>query len=219
MTTMTPRVIDISHHNVGPLPGGQIDFSALASAGIYGVICKASEGSGYGDPTYRRRREQIKQANLLHGAYHFNTAEAVMAQVDRFFSEAQPDETTCMVLDYEQQTVKAKGNMSIMQLVAFLRVVEQRLGRKAAIYSGNRLKETLGQLDAEDRAYVCSHRLWLAQYGPHAVLPDGFANYWLWQYTGDGFGQPPHSIAGVKGNGIDLNVFDGTRDQLAANWA
>lgn len=218
MTAMTPRVIDISHHNIGPLAGGAIDFHAAADAGIFGVICKASEGAGYGDPTYAPRRRQIEAAGLEHGAYHFNTGEAVAAQVDRFFKEAQPDDRTCMVLDFEKQTVLSKGDMSISQVVAFLHMIEAKLGRKAAIYSGNRLKETIGKLGPDDRAYVCSHRLWLAQYGARAVLPAGFASYWLWQYTGDGFGLPPHSIAGVKGNGIDLNAFNGTREQLIASW-
>lgn len=217
--TVIPRVIDISHHNVGPLPGGQIDFDAAADAGIWGVICKASEGAGYGDPTYASRRKQILASGLLHGAYHFNTGEAVAAQVDRFFKEAQPDDNTCMVLDYEQQTVKSKGDMSIQQLVVFLHTIEEKLGRKAAIYSGNRLKETINRLNGDDRSYVVSHRLWLAQYGATGTLPLGFRSYWLWQYTGDGFGPPPHSIAGVKGMGIDLNAFDGTREELAARWA
>lgn len=214
-----PRVIDISHHNVGPLKGGQIDFAAVATAGIWGVICKASEGVGYGDPTYDARRTAIKTAGLLHGAYHFNTGESVKTQVDRFFREAEPDDNTLMVLDYEKQTVLSKGDMSIQQAVEFLHLVETRLGRKAAIYSGNRLKETIDRLGPEDKAYVCSHRLWLAQYGPHAVLPHGFNNWWLWQYTGDGFGQPPHSIAGVKGSGIDINTFAGSHKELIASWA
>lgn len=217
--TITPRVIDISHHNVGPLKGGAIDFASVASGGIWGVICKASEGAGYGDPTYASRRMAIKQAGLLHGAYHFNTGEAVMAQVDRFFKEAQPDDKTLMVLDFEKQNVVAKGDMSIQQLVAFLHQVENKLGRKAAIYSGNRLRETISKLGPLDTEYVCSHRLWHCQYGPHAVLPKGFANYWLWQYTGDGFGLPPHSIKGLDGAGIDINHFAGTREELAASWA
>jgi hypothetical protein len=50
---LTPREIDISHHNVGPLKGGGIDFEA--AAGIRVVICKASEGADYGDPTYDAR--------------------------------------------------------------------------------------------------------------------------------------------------------------------
>lgn len=218
--TITPRVIDISHHNIGPLKGGAIDFGAVAAAGIWGVICKASEGAGYGDPTYDARRAAIKAAGLLHGAYHFNTGEAVKAQVDRFFDEAEPDESTCMVLDFEKQNVVAKGDMSVQQLVVFLHLIEARLGRKAKIYSGNRLRETIAKLGAEDRAYVTSHKLWYCQYNTVAnKLPAGFPHYWIWQFTGDGLGAPPHSIAGVKGAGIDLNTFDGTRDELAASWA
>jgi lysozyme len=220
MPSITPRVIDISHHNLGPLKGGAIDFEAVAAAGIWGVICKASEGAGYGDPTYAARRTAIKAAGLAHGAYHFNTGEPVAAQVDRFFREAQPDASTCMVLDFEKQPIASKGDMGIGQAVEFLHQVETRLGRKAKIYSGNRLRETIGQLSAADRAYVRAHDLWYCQYGPAAnKLPAGFSKYWLWQYTGDGLGPPPHSIPGVTGAGIDLNVYDGTREQLMAEWS
>lgn len=219
MTSMTPRVIDISHWNAGPLKGGAIDFSLVANAGIWGVICKASEGVGSSDPTYASRRPAIKAAGLLHGAYHFNTGGSVNSQVDQFFRAAQPDDTTCMVIDYEEQMNKSLGNMSIQQLVEMCHQIETKLGRKAAIYSGNWLKERIGPLSASDRSYICSHRLWLAQYGAHATLPAGFKEWWLWQYTGDGFGQPPHSISGVKGNGVDLNTFAGTREELIASWS
>ena len=80
--------------------------------------------------------------------------------------------------------------MSVQQAVEFLRLLQQRTGRKGAIYSGDRLKETIGQLSADDRDYLCSHRLWLCEYGPRAVLPEGFSKFWLWQYTGDGIGLP-----------------------------
>lgn len=66
----------------------------LASNGIRGVIHKASEGARYGDPTNRLRRQQIKQAVILYGSCHFDAGEVVIAQVDRFFKEAEPDETT-----------------------------------------------------------------------------------------------------------------------------
>lgn len=217
--TQIARVIDISHHNVGPLKGGQIDFAAVAQAGIWGVICKASEGAGYGDPTYDVRRPLIKAAGLEHGAYHFNTGEQVSRQVDRFFREADPDQRTAMVLDFEKQTVLAKGDMAIAQAIEFLHAVENKLGRKAKIYSGDRLKSLIGKLGPIDRGYLLEHKLWLAQYGPRAVLPPGFTKVWLWQFTGDGFGQPPHSIAGVKGNGIDINSFEGSREQFVAGWA
>ena len=173
MTAITPRVIDISHHNVGPLKGGGIDFEAVAAAGIWGVIHKASEGAGYGDPTYAARRPLIKAAGLEHGAYHFNTGEAVLAQLDRFFREAEPDDRTCMVLDFEKQNVVSKGDMSINQAVAFLHLVETKLGRKAKIYSGDRLKALIGKLGPLDRDYVLSHGLWKSSSGSRC-LPIGF---------------------------------------------
>lgn len=210
--TMTPRVVDISHHNT------VTDLRATAAAGIWGVIHKSSQGKGYRDPDYERRRGEARDAGLLWGAYHFNDGSDVAAQVDWFIKCAAPDASTLMVLDFEDNP---KSNMSVQQAVKFLRLLEQKTGRKGAIYSGNRLKESIRQLPVADRDYLCQHRLWLCQYGPRAVLPAGFSKYWLWQYTGDGVGQPPHNIAGIKaGNaGIDLNVYDGEREQLEAEWS
>ena len=212
MTTMVPRVIDISHHNVVK------DLKATAAAGVWGVIHKASQGRAYRDPDYAGRRVLAKAAGMLWGAYHFNSGDDVPLQVDNFLTAAKPDDDTLLVLDYEDNR---PSNMSIQQAVRLLHLVEEKVGRKAAIYSGNRLKETIGSLSPSDRAYVISHRLWLCQYGPKAVMPSGFQKYWLWQYTGDGVGLQPHNVPGViAGNGgIDLNVFDGTRDQLASVWA
>lgn len=208
--TMTPRVVDISHHNK------VADLKAAAMSGIFGIIHKASQGSGYRDPDYAVRRQQARAAGLLWGAYHFNDGTDVAAQVDWFLKCAQPDEATLLVLDFEDN---ARSNMSIQQAVKFLRLLEQKTGRKGAIYSGNRLKETIHILGAADRAYLCSHRLWLCQYGSHAMLPAGFSKYWLWQYTGDGVGPAPHSVPGIEGSGIDLNAYEGDRDKLRSEWA
>lgn len=207
---MTPRVVDISHHNT------VTDLRSTAAEGVWGVIHKSSQGSGYRDPDYAARRAQTKAAGLLWGAYHFNDGTDVSAQVTWFLKCAQPDDGTLLVLDFEDNP---KSNMSIQQAVQFLRLLEQKTGRKGAIYSGNRLKETVHILNAADRSYLCSHRLWLCQYGPRAVMPIGFSHYWLWQYTGDGIGPEPHSVAGIKGSGIDLNAYDGDRDRLKAEWA
>ena len=184
-----------------------------------GVIHKSSQGSTLADNAYARRRKDAVQAGLLWGAYHFNTGGDIGNQVNWFFQCAQPDANTLMVLDFEDNP---RRNMTIQQAVAFLHAVEQKLGRKAAIYSGNRLKESVGALGPLDRAYLTSHRLWLCQYGPRAKLPKGWDKYWLWQYTGDGIGQQPHYVPGITvpgGRGIDLNIYNGTKEQLTAEWA
>lgn len=216
----TPRVVDIYH---GDLVGGSgpalAGFRQAAASGIWGVIHKASQGTGYKDRLYDYRRAAAKEAGLLWGAYHFNSGSPVESQVEWFMRCATPDENTLMVLDYEDNR---RSQMTPEQMVAFLRLIERRLGRKAAIYSGNRIKETIHFLSSEDRKFVTSHRLWLCQYGKNAVLPFGWSKYWLWQYTGDGVGPAPHYVPGITvpgGHGIDLNVYNGTKEQLAAEWA
>lgn len=212
MTAQTPRVVDISHHNLVK------DFALVAAAGVWGVIHKATQGRAYQDPDYRERRKLAGDAGLLWGAYHFNTGDPVKLQVENFLGAANPYDDTLMVLDFEDNR---PSNMSPQQAVDFLHMLEARLGRKGAIYSGNRLKESLAALGPQDRAYVTSHRLWLCQYGASPRLPTGFEKWWLWQYTGDSIGPLPHNVPGiVAGNGgIDLNAFEGTRDELVASWA
>lgn len=208
--SITPRVVDVSHHNEVH------DLHATANAGIWGVIHKATQGSRYRDPDYNRRRAMAREAGLNWGAYHFNDGSDVRSQVDNFISFASPDDDTLMVLDFEDNP---KSNMTIQQAVQFLRLMEQR-GYKCAVYSGNRVKEHIGKLSQSDRAYLTSHYLWLCQYGPRAVLPVGWNEYLLWQYTGDGVGPQPHNVPGITaGNGgTDLNVFNGTREELDAKW-
>ena len=206
---MDARVVDLSHHN------DVTSFQNVASAGVWGVIHKVTQGTEFVDSRYALRRPTALAAGLLWGAYHFNTADPVNAQVDFFIQHAMPDANTLMVLDYEDY----RPNMSIHQAVEFLHLLEQKMGRKGAIYSGNRVKETIGQLNAADRQYLCSHRLWLCQYGPKAVLPPGWDHWWLWQFTGDGVGPLPHTIPGIAGSGIDINTFVGTQLNLATSWA
>lgn len=207
---MTPRVVDISHHN------DVVNFQLSADAGIWGIIHKATQGTAYRDPRYVSRRAGAEKAGLLWGAYHFNTGDSVVDQVNNFIGYATPLANTLMVLDYEDNRL---SNMSITQAVEFLHRIEDKLGRQAAIYSGNRLKENLPRALKADRDYICSHRLWICQYGPRAVLPKGFTAWWLWQYTGDKIGPKPHSVPGIAGDGIDLNTFDGTKKQLTDTWA
>lgn len=206
---MTPRVIDISHHN------NVIDFRLAAEAGIWGIIHKATQGVAYRDPRYVSRRAGALKAGLLWGAYHFNTGDSVADQVKNFIGYAAPAADTLMVLDYEDNRL---SNMKMAQAVEFLRRIEDKLGRPAAIYSGNRLKENLASVPKADQDYIRSHRLWLCQYGPRAVLPKGFTAWWLWQYAADNVGPKPHGIAGIEGTATDMNTFDGTRKQLIDTW-
>lgn len=195
---MTPNVIDIYHGNVVH------DFAALKAAGIVGVIHKCTQGAGYVDKAYPVRRKQALAAGLLWGAYTFNTGENVAAQVKEFLSHAEPDAHTLLALDFEDNP---KSNMTLSQARQFLTLADAQLGRKLVLYSGNRVKDLLG---GQADAFLGSHRLWLAQYGPKAVVQRSWKAPWLWQYSERG------KLPGTDG-AVDLDFYAGK--QLAAEWA
>jgi lysozyme len=206
---MTPRVVDISHYTT------VVNLNKTAAAGIWGIICKASQGASTGDSSYDHNRILTKDAGMLWGAYHFGENHNPKVELENFLRHAKLDDNTLPCLDYEPY----HAQMTIHQMVEFLQLGEQKIGRKFTIYSGNQLKEEINKLSAADHLYVCDHKLWLADYRIHFSLPRGFKSYFLWQYTGDGAGQRPHQIAGIReGRGLDLSAYSGTREELTAEW-
>ena len=210
---INPKVVDIYW-------GDSVStWSKVKKAGILGIIHKASQGTHMVDKKYESRMEGAKKAGLLWGAYHFANDEDPKAQVKSFLAAAKvtaADKETLVCLDWEPNK---NHTMTSADARIFLKEVEQILGRKAVLYSGNRAKEALG--DKEDE-FFGSHRLWLCQYGPKWRTQASWEKPWLWQFTGDGMGPSPHWIDGITcpGNsGIDINSYDGTDEQLVKEWA
>jgi GH25 family lysozyme M1 (1,4-beta-N-acetylmuramidase) len=202
-----PMVVDIYH-------GDDVsDFCAARAFGIRGIIHKATEGLTITDTFYAERRRAALAAGLLWGAYHFFRPGDVERQVEHFLAMAAPDDKTLVCLDHEDARVP------LIDAIRFLQAIERRLHRKAVLYSGFLIKE---QLTGRADAFLAGHRLWLCHYGATPRWPRAWPRYWLWQYTGDGDGPAPHHVPGItvpEGRGIDINHYDGTPDQLAAEWA
>jgi lysozyme len=206
--TINPMVVDLSHYD------NVTSWKDLKAAGIVGVIYKATQGSGYQDPTYADARKQALKAGLLWGAYHFGDDSDVDQQVANFLGYAEIDEESLFCLDYEEYQ---NSTMNYSDSKQFMQLVEAGLGRdgEGVLYSGNHIKETI---PSNGCAFWNPRRLWLAQYGYSPVLPPGYENYWLWQFTGDGQGPEPHCVAGIEGD-VDINSYAGTEEQLCAEWA
>ena len=203
---MQPRVVDIYYQDKVE------SFAAMKAAGIEAVIHKATQGTRFKDPLYAKRKADAKAAGLLWGAYHFGTGAPVDDQVGHFLDVVGDDPDTLLVLDFEPNT-SGGPSMTVEQAKDFLRLVAKRTGQKPVIYGGSALKDGLRK---QGDSFLASHRLWLCQYGPKAVLPAGWRNYWLWQYTGDAVGPAPHEIVGSSTKGIDLSVYAGS--DLAGEW-
>jgi lysozyme len=205
-----PIVVDIYHRN-------RVEsFATARNAGVHGIIHKASTGATGRDEAYADRRQRAVDAGMLWGAYHWGTSRPIDQQVENFLSAARPDDRTLVALDFEDDP----GNqMTLAGAREFLERIEQKLGRKAVLYSANTIKGALG--NSVD-AFFGSHRLWLAQYGPTPRVQASWSTYWLWQYTDGTAGPGPRSAPGLPGNALgnlDCNHYKDSPEQLAAEWA
>lgn len=214
-----PLVADMAHFN-------PVNFAQLKAAGFVGVIHKARQGIGMGDPMYARRMAAAKDAGLRWGAYNFATGDIPATNATAFLSFANLAAADSAWLDFE---TNAASEMSGDQAYEYLDRVMQKLGRAVGIYGGDRIRAQIKPDDPKwiDMAKVAP--LWQCRYiglRPDdndelfrliPPIPPWTANF-LIQYAADGSGPLPHTAPGLQ-NGADLNAFNGTADELAAQWA
>ena len=207
MATIRRVVLDLSHHNT------VTDWDEMVSAGIQGMIHKASEGDYMTDDKYPGRRSGCAESGLCWGAYHFATNDPVDAQVDLFLRAAQPDADTMLVLDWEDYGSK---QMTKSQARDWIEKVEAATGRpgEVVIYSGNTAKEQLNSSDT----FFGERRLWLAQYSSNPTPGAPWDTIWLHQYSDGNSGPEPKGCPGVSGD-VDTNSYSGSNAQLRAEWA
>jgi lysozyme len=206
---IAPVVLDISHHNDVARDG----FKAMREFGVRGVIHKASQGIGFVDGDYAKRRSTAIDAGLLWGAYHFGDSSDPAEQAVRFIDAAKPDKDTLLALDLEPNSTKT---MSIAQAVIFLDAVAQKVGRPAALYAGFYTLD--GKMTPEQARYLGQHRLWLAAYNKNPKTPKPWTAPWLWQFSGDGRNANGIVVPGVS-LGVDMNTFGGPIEDLDRTWA
>jgi len=207
MASINPLFVDLSHWDPAS------SYAQVKDAGIVGCIYKATEGSGYTDPTYVQQQQAAKAIGLKWGAYHFATAASTSSQIDNFMKFACPDPDELFCLDWEDY---GSNTMSLSAVKEWIAEVETQLGREGqcVLYSGNTAKEALGNsIDT----FLGSRRLWLCQYGTTPVWQRSWNGYWAWQFTDGIVGPMPHTIPGI--GPCDINSYDNGPDQLMAEWA
>jgi|GEM_PF-766693 len=204
---VNPMVIDLSHWDPAD------SYPAVMTAGYAGVIYKATEGQSYTDSTYVEQQHAAKAAGLKWGAYHFADSSNVNGQVANFMRFACPDPDELFCLDWEDN---GGNTMSAAQAQEWITQVETQLNRpgECVIYGGNTIKEALGNTV---NPFFGARRLWLCQYGSSPVVQASWDTFWLWQFTDGVNGPTPHTVDGV--GPCDINSYDGSAQQLIAEWA
>jgi lysozyme len=203
---MLNAVIDISHHN-----GKSLDFTKAKADGILGVLHKASQGARGRDAMYEVNKTKALDAGLMWGAYHFATGGDGVKQAVNFLDAVGDPEGLLMALDLERNP--AGSSMDLAGARAFVTHIFEQTGRWPGLYSGHTIKELLGT--ARD-PILANCWLWLAQYGPRAVVPPNWPTWTLWQYTDGAIGGEPRAVEGI--GPCDRDRFNGAKANLRKLW-
>ena len=193
-------VIDLSHFNI------VTSFPNIKSAGIVGIIHKATQSTNWSDPTYAARKPQALAAGLWWGAYHFGTNADGAEQARWFLSVVNPGPNDLLALDFEENP---QSQMTIAQAEQFVTEVFTQTGRYPGFYSDALAGNMLGN---NKSAILANCWFWRAEYGASApTVPPTWSTWTMWQYTQTG------PVNGVQ-KPCDRDTFNGTMDQLSQLW-
>ncbi len=187
------RGVDVSHYQ------GHVDWSAVEKAGVGFAFVKATEGTTYADPTFRRHWAALGETRILRGAYHrFKPTRDAAAQAEHFLAVVPVREGDLPpVLD-----VEATDGVSDARLIrgvrTWLSTVERRTGVRPVVYTKPGFRR------AHLGAALDDYPLWIAEYG---VDSPSHPRWTFWQHSERG------RVPGIE-RIVDLDRFNGSHAEL-----
>lgn len=204
-----------------------VDWAKVAGAGQAFAFAKASQ-STWTDALFTKHWAGIKAAGLLRGAYHFYAPDTPPLKQLETYLKALGDDLGDFppVLDIEAKTDNPA--QLAKDALVWLTEIEQRTGRKPIIYTAAWYWNSGMFIGGKYPEWAATYPLWVAAYPVAAgaptleeiakgkykpLLPKSWTKAALWQYSEKG------RVDGVVTDGkpanTDLNVFDGTAEELA----
>ncbi|MGB8510632.1 MAG: GH25 family lysozyme [Pyrinomonadaceae bacterium] len=198
------RGIDVSHFQ------GVINWQRVSASNVAFAFTKATDGVGAQDTFFTANYASIKSNGILRGAYHFFRPQLdAKAQADSFLHVVKQLEPGDLppAIDVEVDGGKS-ASLIVKGVTTWIAEVEQALGRTPIIYTN----ASFWNSQVGGSSAFSEHPLWVAHYTskPKPNIPQGFANYTIWQFTSLGVS----AVNGISGAGLDLDRFNGTLDDL-----
>ena len=205
MSTKPLRIdgVDLSHYQAGL----HIDYPTAKNAGVKFVYHKATEGTGWTDPSYALRRAEAAAHGLHFGAYHFAHPQVgnARAEAEHFLSVAKPRlGDMCPVLDLEVN----EHHMSQAELTTWVHNwFETVFNYLDTLNPGGRVRRrglfySPFNLNARPKGVL----LWRARYSDSNARPavnTPFYTWSVWQFSDGKYGVP-NRVPGFSGP-VDIN--------------
>lgn len=179
---------------------GQVDYP------VSFAYIKATEGKTVFNKYYPSDLRQARRHGIAVGSYHFFSTRTSGAQQAAYFLKmawiAPTDLPPVLDLEPTDKQIRDMGGDEALfrQVIAWLRIVEQRRGKKPILYVGqlfvnNHLKHAPAALRGYD--------VWIARYGEFKP----YVRLLHWQLT------PYGRVRGIHGE-VDVNVYNGSKEEF-----
>ena len=179
---------------------GQVDYP------VSFAYIKATEGKTVFNKYYPSDLRQARRHGIAVGSYHFFSTRTSGAQQAAYFLKmawiAPTDLPPVLDLEPTDKQLRDMGGDEALfrQVIAWLRIVEQRRGKKPILYVGqlfvnNHLKHAPAALRGYD--------VWIARYGEFKP----YVRLLHWQLT------PYGRVRGIHGE-VDVNVYNGSKEEF-----
>ena len=207
MDPMSALIID-------PYAGNSIDWGKLASQPrVVAVIHKSTIGTKRIDPGYFKRKQEAAELGYLWGSYHWGVAGNPKKQADFYIDTIKPAPDELIALDLED--AQSKTLMNVDEAIIFMERIKERTGRYPVLYTNHASARLIASKYKD--SVLAKAPLWYARFKAKVTdFPTGaWSSYTLWQFSSEIAAQLP--VPGTKPD-MDINVFNGTVEQLKASW-
>lgn len=194
--------LDVSRHQ-GVIEWDSLKANIDLESPLNFVFIKATEGGDFSDVNFISNFKSAKRVNLIRGAYHFFTPKTSAKKQAEFFIENVQLEKGDLPPVLDVEIIGKHSSETICDSVlVWLDIVEKHYKVKPILYTSFKFRTKYLNSEKLDQ-----YPFWIAHYYVDRVRYTGKWDFWQ------------HSDRGVvKGIDrlVDLNVFNGTIDQLKA---
>lgn len=199
---------------IDPFHANDINWEKLATERrVVAVIHKATIGTTKLDAGYAKRKDEALKRGYLWGSYHWGVAGNPVKQADFYIDTVKPGPDELIALDLED--AQSKTLMNVDEAILFIERIKARTGRYPVLYT-NHSSAKLISTKYKNSIFV-NTPLWYARFKSKVTdFPAGvWPSYTLWQFSSELLVQL--KVLGTKPD-MDINVFNGTAEQLKAAW-